>query len=118
VEVESLSFATSEAEAAAESPSFATSKEAATESRSEPLPCRVGTVRHVHAEYGVFIALEDRSAVGVGDVLEVVGEGGVATPLKVRRLSRPETLYPNGAAVCDAPAEAVERGQIVRRTAP
>lgn len=80
-----------------------------------PAPVRVGTVARVHPVYGIFIALEERARIGVGDALELAREGGGVIRLKVRKLSRPEKLYPHGAAVCDPPEDAVERGQIVRR---
>lgn len=80
-----------------------------------PVPARVGTVTRVHPLYGIFIALEDRATVGVGDALDLVREGGQVIRVKVRSLSRPEKLYPHGAAVCEAPEAPVERGQIVRR---
>jgi serine/threonine protein kinase len=80
-----------------------------------PPPSRVGTVKHVHPRYGIFIALEERATVGVGDQLELVRDGGEVTRVKVRTLSRPEKLYPHGAAVCDAPESDVVKGQIVRR---
>ena len=81
----------------------------------EPPPARVGTVKHVHRLYGVFVALEPASRVAVGDTLEAVRDGRVVTVLKVRQLSRPEKLYPHGAAACDTSDPAVQAGQIVRR---
>ncbi|HEX7901553.1 MAG TPA: hypothetical protein VF950_27585 [Planctomycetota bacterium] len=80
-----------------------------------PAPARVGTVKHVHPEYGVFVELEADTAVDVGDTLEAVRDGEVVNVLTVRQLSRPEKLYPHGAAVCDVAD--VEAGQVVRRRA-
>jgi hypothetical protein len=83
-----------------------------------PVPTLVGTVKYVHSHYGVIVALAAPTTVGVGDALEAVREEGRVAVLKVRKLSRPEKLYPNGAAVCEASESVVEQGQIVRRPKP
>ena len=78
----------------------------------------VGTVKFVHPEYGVFVRLDAQAKVAVGDALEAVRDGAVVTVLKIQKISRPESVYPHGAAVCVASGPGAAEGQLVRRVKP
>lgn len=75
-------------------------------------------VKLVHPEYGIFVRLDEKAKVAVGDLLEAVGNEKVVTVLKVLKLSRPESLYPHGAAVCEASTPGAAEGHAVRRAKP
>ncbi|HEX7898877.1 MAG TPA: hypothetical protein VF950_14025 [Planctomycetota bacterium] len=83
-----------------------------------PLPSQVGTIKFVHPEYGVFVRLDANVKVAVGDALEAVHEGAVVTLLKVQKISRPEAVYPYGAAVCAASGGKAAEGHAVRKVKP
>jgi hypothetical protein len=74
-------------------------------------PARVGTVKWVHREYGVIVALDAPATLKVGDALEAMREESVVAALTVRILSLPEAIYPHGAAVCDASEALVQQGR-------
>ncbi|HYF01449.1 MAG TPA: hypothetical protein VEJ18_21180 [Planctomycetota bacterium] len=73
---------------------------------------RIGTVKLAHPDYGVFIALEPGVKVAVGERLELVRDGTVLT---VRKVSRPEPVYPHGAAIAEPSKAGVAEGDVVRR---
>jgi hypothetical protein len=75
-------------------------------------------VAFVHPEYGVFVRLEAPGGAAAGDVLEVLRDAGVVATLKVLKISRPESVYPHGAAVCEAGAAGAAEGLVVRRAKP
>ena len=75
----------------------------------------VGTVKYVHAEYGIFVRLEPGVRLAAGDALEALGEGSVAALLTVQKVTRPDAVYPHGAAVCSAAGTGAAEGQKVRR---
>lgn len=72
-------------------------------------------MQFVHPEYGIFVRLDDEVKVAVGDVLEAVRDGAVVATLTVQKITRPEPVYPHGAAVCRAPGPGVVEGLGVRR---
>lgn len=73
---------------------------------------RIGTVKLAHPDYGVFVALEPGVKVAVGERLELVRDGTVLT---VRKVSRPEPVYPHGAAIAEPSRAGVAEGDVVRR---
>jgi hypothetical protein len=75
-------------------------------------------VKFVHPEYGVFVRLEPGVKVAIGDLLEAVRDGKVVSVLTVKKLSRPEPVYPHGAAVCTASTSEAAEGHAVRRAKP
>ena len=75
-------------------------------------------MKFVHPEYGVFVRLDADAKVSVGDVLEAVRDGTVVTVLKVQKISRPESVYPYGAAVCVASGAGAAEGHAVRKVKP
>jgi hypothetical protein len=76
---------------------------------------RLGEVRLVHPDYGVFVKLDAGAKAASGDPLEVTRKGETVATLAVERVTAPEKLYPNGCAVCRLVSGAPQPGDSVGR---
>ena len=85
-----------------------------------PLPppplAEVGTIQLVHATFGVFVKLEKNAKVSSQQALEAVRGGKIVATLRVQNVTKPDTTYPSGAAVCTVSKGAPMKGDRVRST--
>ena len=75
----------------------------------------MGTVEFIHPRYGVFVKLGAAQSVSKDETLTILRDGRVTVVLKVDRITKPETLYPHGCAVCTATHGNPSKGNEVRR---
>jgi hypothetical protein len=80
-----------------------------------PGALRVGVVRNIHPEYGVFVALDPEVKLEATELLEVLRKGEPVGELAITRIAAADRTYPHGSAVCKRAKGAVEKGDEVRR---
>jgi hypothetical protein len=79
---------------------------------------RLGILQRIHNVFGVFVKLESGAEVAEQETLDVFRNGEIVGEIVVDKVTKVDTTYPYGCAVCKPGKGAIQKGDEVRRSKP
>jgi hypothetical protein len=76
---------------------------------------RLGILQRVHNVFGVFVKLESGAEVAEQETLDVFRNGEIVGEIVVDKVTKADTTYPYGCAVCKPGKGAIQKGDEARK---